>query len=123
MFDAKECAFRIWGLASESPARARCRATSTFRTSLSRRRVGLTNHWIVWSLGSGARGISQDQLGANLVFLAMRIGEIEEFIKGVGGHASKQLPVDVYRGERRITVFGQTGLIEPGNRDVLRDAE
>src|SRR3979490_3140891 len=68
-------------------------------------------------------GISQDQFRANLVFLALRVGGTEEFVKGVGCHASQQLPVYVYRGERRITVFGQTRFIEAGDRDVLRDAK
>ena len=49
--------------------------------------------------GSGSRRISQDELGGNLIFLALRISGAREFMKSVGCHLPQHVPVYVHRGD------------------------
>src|SRR5215469_370295 len=70
-----------------------------------------------WSGGS-----ADYKFGIDSIFFPVRISRTGKFVESIGGHAAEQIAMDVYRRERGIAVFGETGLVKTGDRNILRHA-
>src|SRR5271168_5172716 len=64
-------------------------------------------------LGSWPGRFSHNQFRGNLIFPPLRVGRAGKFTQGVGRHPPQQVAVDIHRGDRRVAVFREAGLVEP----------
>ncbi len=72
--------------------------------------------------GSNPRGITDHQLGLDLVFLPLRAGSAREFVQSVSRQLPECLTMNVHRCNRRVAVIRQTGLVKSCHRDIFWNA-